>query len=67
MYKTLSYIVLAITAVIGLSAVYHLNGVTGVLKQLNEEEKHRGWDEPGYDEGEGAIEPEPTDYAEGSE
>jgi hypothetical protein len=63
MGKTFSYFVLAIMAIIGLVSVYQINGVTSVLKQFNEEEKNRGWDsDPYYDDG--AIEPEPTDYAE---
>ena len=65
MGKTFSYFVLAIMAVIGLVSVYQLNGVTSVLKSFNEESKNADWDrDPYYDDG--AIEPEPSDYAEPS-
>ena len=65
MRKTLAYIVLGITAFVGLYSVYQMNGVTSVIAQYNKEEREAGWDsQVNGDYTDGAIEPEPADYAE---
>ena len=65
MRKTLSYIVLGITACVGLFSIFQMNNVTSVLAQYNKEDREAGWDSQingEYDDG--AIEPEPADFAE---